>query len=58
MYENEKNNVVIPKKQEQITFAFEEKEDKLKEELDKIDILKITPIDAINILYKLKEMEK
>ena len=58
VYENEKNNVVIPKKQEQITFAFEEKEDKLKEELDKIDILKITPIDAINILYKLKEMEK
>ena len=57
VYENEKNNVVIPKKQEQITFAFEEKEDKIKEELDKIDILKITPIDAINILYKLKNME-
>ena len=32
--------------------------DQIKTELDKIDILKITPIDAINILYKLKEMEK
>ena len=42
---------------EQITFDFKEKEDPIKEELDKIDILKITPIDALNILYKLKNMK-
>ena len=30
----------------------------LKNELDKIDILKITPIDAMNILYRLKEISK
>ena len=41
----------------QITFNFEEKKDILKEELDKIDVLKITPIDALNILYKLKNMK-
>ena len=42
---------------EQITFDFKEKEDPIKEELGKIDILKITPIDALNILYKLKNMK-
>ena len=42
---------------EQITFDFKEKKDPIKEELDKIDILKITPIDALNILYKLKNMK-
>ncbi len=42
---------------EQITFDFKEKKDPIKEELDKIDILKITPIDALNILYKLKNIK-
>ena len=42
---------------EQITFNFEETKNPIKEELDKIDILKVTPMDAINILYKLKNMK-
>ena len=56
-YENKtesKKNVI----NEQITFDFTEKDDPIKEELDKIDVLKVTPIEAINILYKLKEMRK
>ena len=56
-YENKtesKKNVT----NEQITFDFTEKDDPIKEELDKIDVLKVTPIEAINILYKLKEMRK
>ncbi len=56
IYENDKN-VVIPKQVEQIKFEFEN-DDILKKELDKIDILNITPIDAINILNKLKEISK
>ena len=35
-----------------------EEKDKLKEELDMIDPLRITPIEALNILYKLKEISK
>ncbi len=44
----------------QLEFNFEEdkKSDIIKEELDKIDPLKITPIDAIKILYELKEKIK
>ena len=55
-YENNKE-VKHHNVSEQITFDFKEKEDPIKEELDKIDILKITPIDALNILYKLKNMK-
>ncbi len=41
---------------EQILFNFvEEKEDKLREDLKKIDPLKVTPLEALNLLYKLKE---
>ena len=36
-------------------FKEEDKEDKIKEKLNNIDILNITPMDAINILYDLKE---
>ena len=43
---------------EQLSFNFEEKTNLLQEEIDKIDIMKITPIDAINILNKLKNMQK
>ena len=58
-YENDKNKKEVPIKTEQIKFEFIDKtENKLKEELNSIDILKITPIDAINILYKLKEISK
>lgn len=41
----------------QFVMTYEEK-DKLKEELDMIDPLRITPIEALNILYKLKEISK
>ena len=59
IYENDKNKKVIPQKTEQIKFEFvDKKDDELKKEIDKIDILNITPLDAINILYKLKEMNK
>ena len=59
IYENEKGKKEIPVKTTQITFDFDNKEKNvLKEEIDKIDILNITPIDAINILYKLKNLNK
>ena len=34
------------------------KKNKLEEELDKIDPLETTPMDALNILYKLKKLSK
>ena len=41
----------------QLTMAFEEeKKDNLKEKLEKIDPLRLTPIEALNILYELKEL--
>ena len=49
--ENKNKNV-----NQQLTFNFETK-DNIREELNKIDVLKITPIEAINILYKLKNMK-
>jgi len=59
IYENDKNKKVIPMKSTQMTFDFEKQEqNELKSEIDKIDILNITPIEAINILYKLKEISK
>ena len=43
----------------QLTMAFdeEEKKDPLKEKLEKIDPLRLTPLEALNILYELKEFE-
>jgi DNA mismatch repair protein MutS len=41
----------------QLTMSFEEdKKDPLKEKLEKIDPLRLTPIEALNILYELKEL--
>ena len=51
--ENKKNS--IPERGEQISFSFENDDSELKEEIKNIDILNITPIEAMNILYKLKE---
>ncbi|MBQ6817520.1 MAG: DNA mismatch repair protein MutS, partial [Bacilli bacterium] len=46
----------------QLSMSFEEpeikNENKLKEKLNNIDPLRITPLDAINILYELKEMSE
>jgi len=53
-YENNKKNS-IPEKGEQISFTFESNNDELIEEIKNIDILNITPIEAMNILYKLKQ---
>ncbi|MBQ8192804.1 MAG: DNA mismatch repair protein MutS [Bacilli bacterium] len=44
--------------QTSIPLNFEEKKSVVEEEIKKIDILNITPIDAINILSKLKEKVK
>ena len=52
-YENKKET---KEKTEQIKFNFED-DSKLKSELDNIDILNITPIEALNILYKLKNIK-
>lgn len=49
----------IKKQVSQLEFNFEEKENNLlKQELDKIDPLNITPIEAINIIYELKNISK
>lgn len=42
----------------QITFDFEEKNDELKEYIDSIDPLNITPIEAMNILFTIKEKNR
>lgn len=44
--------------QTSIPLNFEEKKSEVEEEIKKIDILNITPIEAINILSKLKEKVK
>ena len=52
---NNKNN----SENEQITFVLEEEQpNKLKERLAEIDPLKITPLEAMNILYELKQTSK
>ena len=38
-----------------MAFEEEDKKDLLKEKLDKIDPLRLTPLEALNILYELKE---
>ena len=57
-YEQNKKEVNISLPNTQMKFNFENNDNLLKNELDKIDILKITPIDAMNILYRLKEISK
>lgn len=59
------NNKTKTKKEEssvQLSINFEEpkekKDDLLKERLNEIDPLRITPMEAINLLYELKEMNK
>ena len=44
--------------QTSLPLNFEEKKSIVEEEIKKIDILNITPIEAINILSKLKEKVK
>ena len=42
----------------QLSFDFEEKKDEKKDYLKDVDINNITPIEALNILYKIKEENK
>ena len=58
IYENDKSIKVIPQRSEQIRFDFNDNNIELVNEIKNIDILSITPIDAINILYKLKDKIK
>lgn len=56
---NSKSNPIVPNDNVQLTMNFEEKKskDELREKLKEIDPLHITPMEAINILYELKELE-
>ncbi|MBQ3021160.1 MAG: DNA mismatch repair protein MutS [Bacilli bacterium] len=58
IYESDKSKKEIVERSEQISFTFENKESEVEKELKNIDIMKITPIDAINILYKLQDKLK
>ena len=57
VYENKevKRDIKI---QEALPLDFGNNKSIVEEELKKIDILSVTPIDALNILYKLKEKIK
>lgn len=60
LYQYEKtNNGKIKRDESQIKFNLEEeKKNPVKEKLDAIDPLKITPLEALNILYELKQENK
>ena len=56
----EKGDKKVKKEQDnrQLSMIFpEEKEDKLREKLKSVDPLHVTPMDALNILFELKELE-
>ena len=57
----EKHDEGIPKRNtEQVSFDFDEVDSskEVMEKLDLIDPLKVTPMEAINLLYELKETSK
>lgn len=58
-YEKNSNNVKIDSS-EQVTFNFDitPENNKVLDRLEEIDPLKCTPMDAINLLYELKELSK
>ncbi len=58
-YESNKKDTPV-KTNEQVTFDFtaEEVKSPVLERLENIDPLKVTPLDAINLLYELKELSK
>ena len=57
VYENKEKKRDM-KIQTTLPLDFDNKKSEVEEELKKIDVLQITPIDAMNILYKLKEKVK
>jgi DNA mismatch repair protein MutS len=56
IYENKDSNKVV-NVQTQLPLDFNQPSE-VEEELKKIDVLNLTPIEAINLLYKLKEKIK
>ena len=58
-YYESKEDLVKGRNVEQVSFDFDgEENNKVLDKLDEIDPLKITPMDAINLLYELKELSK
>ncbi len=58
-YENEKQKKNTNIMAEQITFDLDSpKEDELEELLKNLDPLSITPLEAINLIFKIKEISK
>ncbi len=59
-YYESKEDLVKGRNVEQVSFDFdgEEENNKVLDKLNEIDPLKITPMDAINLLYELKELSK
>ena len=58
IYEDDSKNKRKDEHIEQICMDFETKKDELREFIKNIDPLNTTPIEAINLLYKIKEIEK
>ena len=57
-YEKEEKKTTFKQDNRQLSMIFpEEKEDQLRERLKKVDPLHVTPMDALNILFELKELE-
>ncbi len=56
-YEKNSNKKVISNN-EQISFDLKEEKNEIEEKLKKINPLEMTPIDAMNVLYELKQMVK
>ena len=57
-FENKEKSSPIKHETEQISMVFEEKPSLVEEEIKKLDLLNITPIEALNKLYELKEKIK
>jgi len=57
-YENSEKKIIDKTENAQVAFEFEEQSNPLKDRLKEIDPLKITPLDAINLIYELKELDK
>ena len=56
VYESDAKNVTISN---QLSFDFtEEKKDELREKLKEVDPLNTTPMDALKILFELKQIDK
>ena len=58
LYENEDKKHVDLSTQLSLNFDTFPKNDELKEFIDKIDVLNTTPMEALNLLFKIKEINK